>query len=247
MTTDFLFPLPTRIHYNITHFNEINSTQTYAKDNADTLPEGAVIIADTQTASYGRLERKWQSNAGGLWFSIILKPRLSPDKCLCLSLIASLILADTVNEMYNINARVKWPNDVMIKNNKLAGIILEMRASRQTVNWLAVGIGVNVNNDVGNTAGISVKESINKPADGAQLLEKFIINFDKAYSTFQTSGFAPFQKKYNALLNSLGKQISVDTGTEIKTGTALGADENGYLVLEATGKTFKIISGTIIK
>jgi len=235
------------LNYSFKHFNEVSSTQSFAKQHALALSDGTVIIAETQSASYGRMGREWKSDLGGLWFSIILKPRLRPDEALSISLLTSLTLQSTLNAVYNMATSVKWPNDITFAGKKLAGIILEMAASQDLVNWLCVGVGINANNEApAQFNATSLKGIFKKDIDRSELLSNFLVNFANNYKKFKAEGFKPFQKNYNMSLGALNKQISVDTGGEIITGTVCGADENGHLVLNTGSKNVKIISGTVI-
>ncbi len=142
----------------IYHFKEIGSTNDFATELARKgIGEGAIVIAETQTKGKGRLGREWSSPFGGLWLSIILKPKILPTQAPRMTVIAALGAAKTIKKLYSLDAFIKWPNDVLIRSQisdiryqmkKVCGILTEMGAEQDTVNYVVIGIGANLNVDI---------------------------------------------------------------------------------------------------
>jgi BirA family biotin operon repressor/biotin-[acetyl-CoA-carboxylase] ligase len=232
----------------IKYYKELPSTQITAKALAQkNFDEGTIVIAEKQTSGYGRIKRVWSSNPGGLWFSILLKPFLHPEESSKLALILSIALKHTFDS-YNIDSKIKWPNDIFINNKKIAGIIIEMSADQNVINWIVAGIGININNklpkEIQETS-VSLKEIVNKKIDRIEFICKFFINFEKLYNFFQKEGFKQFSKEYNDNLLYKNKRVLIDTGYTVIDGINLGIDENGMLIINTENKLKKIISGTL--
>ena len=129
---------------NIVHFETIDSTNDYAKKVASQEPEGTVIISEEQTKGKGRIGRQWHSKSKeGIWMSIILKPNMIPQKAPFITLIAGASIAKVLNDL-GVQANIKWPNDIIINNKKVAGILTELSAEIDRINYIILGIGINV-------------------------------------------------------------------------------------------------------
>lgn len=232
----------------IKYYKELPSTQTTVKTLAQKgFDEGTVVIAEKQTNGYGRIKRVWNSNSGGLWFSMLLKPFLVPEESTKLALILSIALKQTF-DFYNLDSKIKWPNDIFINNKKIAGIIIEMSAEQDIINWVVAGIGVNINNKLPKELkemSISLKEIINKKVDRTEFICKFFINFEKLYTSFKKEGFKQFLKEYNDNLLYKNKHVTINTGCNTINGVNLGIDENAMLIIKTKGNLKKIISGTL--
>jgi BirA family biotin operon repressor/biotin-[acetyl-CoA-carboxylase] ligase len=127
----------------------VGSTNDWAKELAEHgAAEGTVAIAETQTAGRGRLDRTWVSPKGGLYFSVILRPRLKPAEAVRLVFVAGLAVAEALSEKHGLKAETKWPNDVLVNGRKVCGILSEMNATGEKVNFVILGVGVNANFDV---------------------------------------------------------------------------------------------------
>jgi len=173
----------------IKFYEEVTSTQTMAKEQADMgFDEGLVVVADRQTKGYGRNKAVWSSNAGGLWFSMLLKPKIRPGEASRLTLLLSDTLKILFEKKYKIDSEIKWPNDVLVFGKKIAGILIEMSAEQNIINWIVAGIGINVNNDLPKeleSTSISLKNILNKEVNRVELFAEFLVNFEDLYFDFQ--------------------------------------------------------------
>ncbi|MBW2568374.1 MAG: biotin--[acetyl-CoA-carboxylase] ligase [Deltaproteobacteria bacterium] len=242
---DALFPweFPDRekkIHF----FPEITSTMDIARDFARKgYPHFTVVIAGCQNRGRGRLKRTWLSSQGGLYFTTILRPQISPVLSLRVNFAASLILAQTLNNMFDINARVKWPNDILIDGMKISGILSEIEAEADIVSFINVGIGINVNNDPTDSEpkAVSLKQLSGSGVSRKRLLSDFLNNFENCINSKALDNIIQEWKKYTVTLN---RYVKIVTHHEVLEGIAVDLDENGALILElSNGSMKKVLYG----
>jgi len=239
------------------YFPELKSTNIIAKEKAlhraEGINEGTLIIAERQSAGKGRLGREWFSPAGGIWFSIILYPQLSPSYISRITLMTAVAVVQAIKVCTQIESQIKWPNDVLISEKKVCGILTEMSAELDIINWVVVGIGINANIDIRdfpkdiqkNTT--SLKETSGKEISRVKLIRIFLQEFEKYYEKLKKKGFPSILREWKFYSHTLGKKIRVDIGEKIITGEAIDINESGALVLKKEdGELIEIISGTII-
>ncbi|MCX5778355.1 MAG: biotin--[acetyl-CoA-carboxylase] ligase [Elusimicrobia bacterium] len=242
------------IHY----FPSTPSTQLIAKDLAIAGGvDGTLVLAESQSAGYGRLQRVWSSPAGGLWFSLLLRPSIRPDAVPQLTLVCSLILSQTIERICGISSLIKWPNDLVVPDGsstlagKLAGIITEMSAEVDRVAWVVVGIGINVNNALPDAAAphaVSLSSLTKTPVERARLLASFLCDFEIGYRRFCREGFAPFAQDYNQRSFLRDKTIDIEMFGEIVHGRVESVDDGGFLLFQKNGGTIeKIVAGTVTR
>jgi len=242
----------------IYYFPELESTNIAAKEKAlhraEGMSEGTLIIAERQSAGKGRLGRKWFSPAGGIWLSIILYPQLSPSYISRITLMTAVATVKALENYTLIKPKIKWPNDILINEKKVSGILTEISAELDIINWLVVGIGINVNIDhrefpediQENT--ISLKEALGKEVLRVKLAQTFLQEFEKYYDKLKRKEFPSILREWKLYSHTLGKKIRVDMGERIITGEAIDINEEGALILKKEdGELIKIISGTILK
>jgi len=210
--------------------------------------EGTVIVADEQSKGKGRMGRSWYSPPGlGIWMSLILRPDIPPFKAPGLSICAGLALAQTILEMTGIEAKIKWPNDCLIEGKKVGGILLELSAELDRINFVIVGIGVNVNHsptdfpkNLTQTA-TSIKIKLGKKVSRLLLLTSFLEEFERIYLDFRKNGLSPQGEMIKSFSSLLGKKVSIKFGKEKIEGVAENIDENGSLVVK-TKKGKKVVT-----
>ena len=241
----------------IFYFPELKSTNIMAKEKAlhraEEIDEGTLIIAERQSAGKGRLGREWFSPVGGIWLSIILYPKLSPSYISRITLMTAVAVVKAIKICTQIESQIKWPNDILINEKKVCGILTEMSAELDIINWVVVGIGINVNIDhrdfpediQENT--ISLKEILGKEVLRVKLVQTFLQGFEKYYESLKRREFSSILKEWKLYSHTLGKKIKVDMGERIITGEAMDINESGALILKKEdGQLVELISGTII-
>lgn len=171
----------------VLHLDETDSTQTVARFLAEQgAPHGTLVWADRQTAGRGRMSRKWDSAPGGLYFSLILRPSFPPSRLADLSLLTAEAAAATLSKQAGIETAVKPPNDVYAvangKARKVCGILAEASGGSRRVDWVVVGVGINVNNKVKFAGAASLKGLTGRSWDAAEVLRRFLDQFNRSYA-----------------------------------------------------------------
>ena len=229
--TPFPWEFPQRkdcIHY----VERTDSTMDIARDLARKgAPGFSVVVAGIQEKGRGRLKRVWQSPDGGLYFTVVVRPDLPPLLSPRVNFAASLILAQVIQSVCSVEARVKWPNDLLAGGKKIAGMLSEMEAEGDLVSFINIGIGINVNNDppsnVENAA--SIRQLTGKSHSRIEILSQFLEQFEKRMSTGSLDSIMQEWKQQTA---TIGRKVTVETTLGTSTGTAMDVDENGALILE---------------
>jgi BirA family biotin operon repressor/biotin-[acetyl-CoA-carboxylase] ligase len=223
-----------------------------ALHRAEGIDEGTLIITERQSAGKGRLGREWFSPIGGIWLSIILYPQLPPSYIPRITLMTAVAVVKAIKMCTQIEPQIKWPNDILINEKKVCGILTEMNAELDMINWVVVGIGINVNinhqefpEDIQENT-ISLKEVSGKEVFRVKLTQTFLQEFEKYYDKLKRKEFPSILEEWKLYSNTLGKKIRVDMGERIIAGEAVDINEEGALILKKEdGKLIMIISGTI--
>jgi len=215
---------------------DCGSTQdTVRAGAAQNAPEGFLAVADHQTAGRGRLGRAWFSEPGqSLLFSLLLRPDTPPERLPPLTLVAGLAVAEALP----LEARVRWPNDVVIGGAKLAGILTELDARPDGTSVVFLGVGVNVNvpaDDLPETDRLpatSLLVELGATLDRMSLLVRIVDRLEGAYREFEQLGFCALLSRYAALDALLDAEVTLEVGAESVTGRGAGVDADGRLVLQ---------------
>lgn len=215
--------------------------------------EGTVVLAEMQECGYGRLGRKWVSPRGGLWFSIILKPKLKPAEAAKLVFVAGLAVAEVLHELYCLEVETKWPNDVMVSGRKICGMLSEMSTAKERIDHVIVGIGINANFNVQKHLprelwknATSLETELGKKISLEKLFRALLQKTEDIYETFMEKGFAPVLEKWKRYAMFLGCQVKVAAGTEIWNGLAIDVDGDGLLVLKLKGgRILRVLAGDV--
>ncbi|NJE85884.1 biotin--[acetyl-CoA-carboxylase] ligase [Thermococcus sp. CX2] len=227
----------------IIHLPEVDSTNEYAKLIALNEPDGTVVVADRQTAGKGRKGRTWASPEGGLWMSVILKPRGRPEDIPKLVFIGALAVADTLGE-FGIEADIKWPNDVWVNGKKICGILAEGRLSQ----FVVLGIGLNVNNEIPEELkgmATSMKAVLGRRAELDEVLRVLIERLDRWYTVFLEGRYGEIISAVRERSLVLGREVKViEEGIEL-VGKAVDIDDDGALILETSGGRVRVLYGDV--
>jgi BirA family biotin operon repressor/biotin-[acetyl-CoA-carboxylase] ligase len=228
----------------IIYHEELASTMDAAKDLARKgCPDFTTVIAGRQVSGRGRLKREWLSDKGGLYFTMVLRPDLPPVLSFRVSFLASLTLSRILTEMFGVDARVKWPNDLLVDERKICGMLSELEAEADRVAFINVGIGVNVNNDPSavEPAATSLKAILGREVSKKDILARYLDAFEQR---MQTAAFDRVIEEWKAVTVTLNREVRVVTTREVFTGKAVDVDDNGALVLKsADGSLKKILYG----
>ena len=245
-TPDLLLPgeiknkLKTKIlGKNILAYRTLGSTNQLGFRLAESgVGEGTLIVADEQTKGKGRMGRSWYSPPRlGLWMSLILRPDIPPFKAPGLSICAGLALAQTIGDLTEMDAKIKWPNDCLLNGRKVGGILLELSAELDRTNFVIAGIGVNVNHLSSDfpkklsPLATSIRMEWGRELSRIKLLTLFIKRFEDIYLDFKKDGLAPQRQLIKKFSSLLGKKVEVKLGKEKIEGVAEDINDNGSLVI----------------
>lgn len=238
----------------IEHYSEVSSTQDIAAELARSgAAEGTLVIAEMQKNGRGRKGRKWVSlPEGGIYFSLILRPNLTPSQAMQIPLIAGVALTKAIKATVSLQPMIKWPNDIIVGQKKVGGILTEMNSEIDVVNHIVLGIGLNVNIPsllfAEQTAGIatSLIDECGAYTSRANLIQCFLKEFEMIYPKFLASGFSSVRDEWKALNNTIGSRVRINDGGKETEGEALDIDIDGFLLVrKESGDVSKIISGDV--
>jgi len=239
----------------IISYKKVDSTNDIAYSLAEKgMREGVVILAEEQAKGKGRLGRSWASPANsGIYMSCILRPRIIPTEIPKITLLVAVAVARSVRDMCGLWALIKWPNDIMINDRKVCGILTEMKAEQDKVNFVIVGIGVNVNTHLkGLPKGASslreemMKIGGNEHISRVALTRRILENLEENYNLLKERGFDPIIEVWKELSAMLGSRVKVMMQNRGFEGQVQNIDQDGALIVRRdSGILEKISSGDI--
>ena len=220
---------------------ETGSTNIDAKKLAEEgAPHGTVVVAKQQSKGRGRRGRTWQSPAGAaVYMSLALKPDFAPDKASMLTLVMALSVAEAITELTGLEAKIKWPNDIVVNGKKVCGILTEMSAELDYIHHVVIGVGINTNHspsefdeEIRQTA-TSLKIESGQAVSRAAMIERVLFHFEKDYDTFvRKMDLSELQEAYQKYLINLNAEVKVLDPKGEYTGIARGINETGELLVE---------------
>jgi BirA family transcriptional regulator, biotin operon repressor / biotin---[acetyl-CoA-carboxylase] ligase len=222
------------------YHDEIESTNVEAKALAlKGAPEGTVVVAEAQTAGRGRLGRRWTSPAGkGLLFSVVLRPTLPMNDAHLLTIVAATAAADAIEKHVPARVAIKWPNDLFIGDRKVGGILMEVAGEQDEVDWVVLGIGLNVNTEFSELpvalrrTASSLKMVKGELVDRSDVLASLLLGLEEAYKAALRGGFEKALSAFRERDYLLSRTISVETRQGPVIGAAAGIDDRGALLVE---------------
>lgn len=230
----------------ILRFDVLDSTNAYAKRNCSLLADKTVVCTQCQTAGRGRLDRKWLSQKGGLYFSLLLKPHQT-DFLPNLTQLMALCVCDALRAL-KVPAQLKWPNDILVNHQKICGILSQALFTRQRLEGVVLGVGLNVEqrdlSDVGQPATSLALLGIE--ADKEVLLQDILTRFFDRYSALIQDGFATIRTAYLACSAYWGQTVKIQNGTQTVTGVAETISPEGKLVLKTPEGFIEISIGDMM-
>jgi len=234
----------------ILYYKETNSTNDVAKKIANIEKEGTVIVSETQKKGRGRMGKVWYSDLGGMWLSVILKPRTSIVNSSRITLISGIAVARTIRS-FGLDASIKWPNDILINGKKVCGILTEIGAELDQLEFVVVGIGINVNNDIQDLGdeelrknSTTLKKELGYPIKKIDLFRVLLNNLDQYYIKFKSQPFQSILQEWTELSDTIGKEVSISAPNMSIVGKAINITERGSLVVQTKDSgTQEVIAG----
>lgn len=236
------------------HYQEVGSTNDVVRELANQgAPEGTVVAAELQTKGRGRLGRPWVSPAGqGIWFSFLLRPPLLPQEVNKTTLVVAVAIARALRATTGLDVLIKWPNDLLINGKKLVGILTQLSAEVEKINYVVVGVGINANIDVAaftpeiRKIATSLAAELGRPVDRVAILQRCLVEMEEAYNTFIHNGFPSLLEEWKELSYTLGRWVKVNQQTNEVEGLAIDVDPDGRLVLRLEDDSLhRVIAGDV--
>lgn len=223
----------------ICYFDVTDSTNTQAKSLGEgDAPNGTLVVAGKQESGRGRRGRSFESPAGtGIFMTLLLRPEIEPQNASMLTLVSVLAVAKGIEHMVDLPVQIKWPNDIVINGKKVCGILTEMSAQMDYVNYIVIGIGINVGNEEFPEEIKDVATSIylesGKHVNRAMLIEKIWEEFEDYYELYEkTQDLSSLVKEYDSYLVNRGQKVRVLDSKEPYEGKAMGITDRGELIVD---------------
>ena len=233
----------------IYYFKSLPSTNMFAKKLVkDCVEEGAVVISDVQLSGRGRKSRNWFSPEGGLWFSIVLYPHIPPERGMLLTMASSVSIVQGIKEATGLNSVIKWPNDILINGRKVCGILTELDAEMDRINYAVVGIGINVNNKLSEDLKLkatSLVQETGSCVSRLKLLRSILKCFDENYGRLLSGDYESVRASWFSHANIVGREILVHGEKTILKGVVSSVDESGCLILGTGNGSVRVVSGDV--
>ena len=259
---DFLIPseikwkLKTKVFgRSIISYRKVDSTNIIAYELAQKgMKEGAVILADEQVKGKGRHGRHWSSpSKGGIYMSCILRPSIAPNEISRITLLAAIAVAQAIRDFSSLEVTIDWPNDIMMDQKKLCGILTEMRAEQDSVDFVVLGIGINVNSSKSELpkGASSIREELHRRGgkiilSRVELTKKVLERLEEYYNLMKSEGFEPIIDIWKDLSVMIGSRVKVSLHDKTFEGLAHDIDPDGALVVRTeSGVLEKISSGDV--
>lgn len=245
---------------NVVYLDRIDSTNNYAKKIAlEGCEEGTLVVADYQTCGRGRLGRDWNSpDKKGVWMSLVLRPDIPFEEVQIITLAASVAVVQALYDVAQIEAGIKWPNDIIICGKKVCGILVEMNMEIDRINFLVLGIGLNVNQEKDDFSqellekAVSLKMHVEETSNSQKILKRneliaaILLKFEEIYDKVKSGAFEDIISEWKKYSATLGKEVNITYKNEQYRGVAEDITKDGKLIVKCEDGTVKeVFSGEI--
>ena len=236
----------------IVYYDVTDSTNIQAKRlGEEGWPHGTLVVAGRQEAGRGRRGRAWESpENSGIFMTILLRPSFMPKQASMLTIVAAMAVAKAVTESYGLSAKIKWPNDIVINGKKICGILTEMNTEIDAINYVVIGIGINVSNEHFGDDAAAIATSITIEG-GSKIRRAALIwavweQFEAYYRSFCDRGdLSGIKQEYDEYLVNRDRQVRILDPKTPFTGIARGIADHGELVVETEAGTELVSSGEV--
>lgn len=257
---EIAYGLKTKSFGQVIHaFKSVKSTNDLAREMAEAgATEGTLVIAEEQTKGRGRFRRSWYSPSGlGIYMSLILRPNFLPEQAPALSIVTALSMATTIERWLPGQVLIKWPNDILLGRKdsrqvrKTSGILTELSADKDRINYVIAGVGINVNQtaaefpDELKQQATSIRRLLRRKLSRVELLQAFLVNLEKNYAVYVKHGLKPMNGRLRQLSYLNGRDVRIASGSSIVEGTAIDIDSIGQLIVETADGPVSINAGEV--
>ena len=231
-------------------YSELDSTQTTARHLAENgAKEGTIVLAYSQKRGMGRNGKKWFSPKGGIWFTVILRPSFAPEKANIINIILTTACAETLNHFGVNQPVIKWPNDILIKDKKICGILSQTKSAGQDIEYILVGLGINWDIEFPpelDSSATSFKNETAEEINTNDFLSLLLERIEKYYLALKAKNFSKIQKEWGKFSLPFGLLVKSTASGELYEGQLVGTNENGHLIIRTPyGKLEEIAAGEI--
>jgi BirA family biotin operon repressor/biotin-[acetyl-CoA-carboxylase] ligase len=225
----------------------VSSTNEVARSMARDCQNGTVILAEVQTQGRGRLCRSWDSPPGGIWMSLVLKPQMPLAQVFRLNMAASLAVSRSIQALCGLEAGIKWPNDLLIDERKICGILMDVSAEVDRLEYAVVGLGINANVDVSGFPAewnsTSLLQEMGREVSRIELIQMILQEIEEAY---EKMGSKEIYEEWRRRSTTLGRQVRITSLEGDLTGEAVDLDEDGALLLRAKDGLKRMLAGDCV-
>lgn len=237
----------------IKYFTTTDSTNNQAKKLAlDGAVDGTIVISEEQNGGRGRLSRSFFCpKYKGIWFSVILRPDFLPQEAPKCTLLAAVAVTKAIYDVTGVKVGIKWPNDILYNGKKLVGILTEMSAEMERINYIVLGVGIDVNISVEETPEdirdimTSLSQITGKKVSRLELLNKLLYHLEQLYIMAQKQSFAPILDEWRKYSITLNQEIKVISGNDVTYGEAVDIDDDGALLVKINGQIKRVLAGDV--
>lgn len=237
----------------IKYFTTTDSTNNQAKKLAlDGAVDGTIVISEEQNGGRGRLSRSFFCpKYKGIWFSVILRSDFLPQEAPKCTLLAAVAVTKAIYDVTGVKVGIKWPNDILYNGKKLVGILTEMSAEMERINYIVLGIGIDVNISVEETPEdirdimTSLSQITGKKVSRLELLNKLLYHLEQLYIMAQKQSFAPILDEWRKYSITLNQEIKVISGNDVTYGEAVDIDDDGALLVKINGQIKRVLAGDV--
>lgn len=256
LRTEILAGLHTRVwdKEHIYTYDQVDSTNILAKKMAaEGKPEGTFVIAEEQTKGKGRMGRDWSSPHGkGIWFSFVLRPQIPPVRASEITFVIAVGVMEGIRRYSGREVKIKWPNDILLDQKKLVGILTEISAEIERINYIVAGIGINANQDIEDfpeeirSKATSLKLATAKEVNRNRLMALVIEELERIWILYQEEGFSAILRLWEVHNITLGKRVKAISFDKELVGLAEKIDQEGYLIIrDDLGQEHRIVAGDV--
>jgi BirA family biotin operon repressor/biotin-[acetyl-CoA-carboxylase] ligase len=232
------------------YFDTIDSTQTFASNHNE---NGTIIVSKYQTGGKGRMKRKWESPSGGIWMSIVIQPEFNISYVTLVPIATSLALCLAIEKTLKIKPKLKWPNDVLLKEKKVAGILLDTSIQSNKIESLVLGIGINfkinpqkLENSIKKTPNFyGVDTLVKKNEKPITLVKQFLYELENIFHLINSGHTRKIITEWTMRSSTIGKNISMTINGGKITGNAVKLDNDGALIISKGQKNRRLLVGDI--
>ena len=226
--------------------SEASSTNAVALSSVGQRQSGSVILAEIQKEGRGRLSRSWASPPGGIWMSLILKPDIPLSRVYRINMAASVSICRAISRL-GLEAGIKWPNDILIQEKKVCGILTELGAQMDRLDYVVVGVGLNANNDTAafpsQWRSTSLAAELGRGIDRCALIAAILNEMEKAIDNMESQ---EIYEEWRSLSLSLGERVRISSAEGDLLGQVVDLDGDGALILQQGREKRRILAGDCI-